>query len=116
MTLARDDRLGAAIRARRIQLGLSQVALGERISCSGQQIQKYEKGTNQVAFPLLVEIAAALGISALDLVAAALGEQKPKSTGYSDRETLEFLKAMGKLTPKEREGVRLLVRHMARAA
>lgn len=52
--------IGARIRDRRKRLGLSQERLGELVGVSYQQIQKYEKGINQVGIVRLHRIAAIL--------------------------------------------------------
>lgn len=59
---ALDRHVGEAIRLRRRALGISQAALGEALGVSFQQIQKYEKGTNRVAFSTLWDIGKALGV------------------------------------------------------
>lgn len=109
-----NQKLGAVIREKRVLLGLSQEVLGQRIGVSFQQIQKYEKGKNQVTFPRLVEIAAGLDTSVTEMVAAALSEAAP--TVGSDRQTLELQKRLAMLSPNQREGVQLLVRKLAEAA
>ena len=55
-----DQRLGQRIRSRRLELGISQQELAERLGLTFQQVQKYEKGANRVAVSRLVDIAAAL--------------------------------------------------------
>lgn len=55
-----DARLGTLIRNRRLELGLSQTALATTLGVSFQQVQKYEKGTNQVSVSRLLQIATAL--------------------------------------------------------
>ena len=47
---------------RRLMLGMSQEALGEKLSLTFQQIQKYEKGTNRVSASRLYELAQALDV------------------------------------------------------
>ncbi len=44
-----DEHVGARIRMRRLMLGMSQTSLGDAVSVTFQQIQKYEKGTNRVS-------------------------------------------------------------------
>jgi len=56
-----DVAIGAHIRQRRKECGLSQHQLGEVVGVTYQQIQKYERGTNRVSASSLVEIAHALG-------------------------------------------------------
>jgi transcriptional regulator with XRE-family HTH domain len=60
--------IGARIRTRRRQLGLSQTALAENLGVSFQQVQKYERGANRVAASTLVAAAQALDVSVSWLV------------------------------------------------
>lgn len=55
-----DQLIGSQIRVLRLQAGLSQKGLGERLGISFQQIQKYEKGANRISASRLMQIAAAL--------------------------------------------------------
>jgi transcriptional regulator with XRE-family HTH domain len=56
------DQMGRKIRERRIELGLSQEELGEKLGVSYQQIQKYEKGASQLTVEKLQKIAYILGV------------------------------------------------------
>ena len=60
--------IGARMRARRRQLGLSQTDLAERLGVSFQQVQKYERGSNRVAASTLVAAAEALSSTVAWLV------------------------------------------------
>ncbi len=53
--------IGARMRTRRRQLGLSQADLAERLGVSFQQVQKYERGANRVAASTLLAAAQTLG-------------------------------------------------------
>lgn len=55
-----DRRVGHRIRARRMELHMSQQTLGDVLGVSFQQIQKYEKGINRIGASRLSEIARAL--------------------------------------------------------
>jgi transcriptional regulator with XRE-family HTH domain len=66
-----DAAVGARVRARRIELNLSQAALARAAGVSYQQIQKYERGADRLMVPVLLRIAARLGCS----VGALLGEE-----------------------------------------
>lgn len=57
-----DIHVGAMIRARRKLLGISQTRLGEKLTVTFQQLQKYEKGTNRVSASMLARIAIALDV------------------------------------------------------
>jgi transcriptional regulator with XRE-family HTH domain len=59
--------VGAKIRMFRINRGMSQTALAERIGVSFQQVQKYEKGANRVGASRLSQIASVLGITVGEL-------------------------------------------------
>jgi len=56
-----DGFVGGRIAWRRAALGLSQVALAQRLGLSFQQVQKYETGTNRVSASRLHQIATVLG-------------------------------------------------------
>src|SRR5947209_17250934 len=60
--------IGARLRARRRQLGLSQTDLAEQLGVSFQQVQKYERGANRIAASTLVTAADALSTSVAWLV------------------------------------------------
>ncbi|MBD9375496.1 helix-turn-helix transcriptional regulator [Rhizobium sp. ARZ01] len=57
-----DREVGNRIRVRRLQLRMSQTALGAGIGVSFQQIQKYESGVNRVSSSVLYEIADVLDV------------------------------------------------------
>jgi transcriptional regulator with XRE-family HTH domain len=57
-----DTHVAARVRSRRIQLGMSQTELGDKVGITFQQIQKYEKGLNRIGASRLLEIAGALGV------------------------------------------------------
>jgi len=57
-----DILVGANLRRLRCKARLSQTALGEKISVSYQQVQKYENGTNRLSASKLWECAEALDV------------------------------------------------------
>src|SRR5947207_4429713 len=58
-----DLAIGARLRTRRRQLGLSQSDLAERLGVSFQQVQKYERGANRVAASTLLAAAQGLNVT-----------------------------------------------------
>ncbi|HXL68562.1 MAG TPA: helix-turn-helix transcriptional regulator [Xanthobacteraceae bacterium] len=62
MVSSQDIEVGRRIRARRMERGVSQTKLGDRIGVTFQQIQKYEKGSNRVAAGRLQRIAEVLDV------------------------------------------------------
>lgn len=72
---AHDLRIGARVRQRRLELGVSQKALALELKLTFQQIQKYENGLNRISASTLIELARALKTPAawfLDEIAAPL--------------------------------------------
>lgn len=55
-----DIKIGQRVRARRLEIGMSQERLAEALGLTFQQIQKYEKGVNRIACSRIIDIAAAL--------------------------------------------------------
>jgi transcriptional regulator with XRE-family HTH domain len=57
-----DEFVGARLRLRRKQLGLTQEQLGARLGLTFQQIQKYEKGINRIGAGRLPNLAGILQV------------------------------------------------------
>ena len=57
-----DLELGKRIRLRRVELGISQSDLADKLGVSFQQVQKYEKGINRVGAARLQQVATALDV------------------------------------------------------
>lgn len=57
---ANDKKLGQRVRARRLEIGVSQERLAEACGVTFQQVQKWEKGVNRIACSRMIDIAAAL--------------------------------------------------------
>lgn len=58
-----DQRLGQRLRARRLEIGLSQEKLADLLGLTFQQVQKYEKGVNRIAASRMLDICGALDVS-----------------------------------------------------
>jgi transcriptional regulator with XRE-family HTH domain len=58
-----DKHVGARLRMRRTALGISQEKLGNALSLTFQQVQKYEKGTNRIGASRLLLISNFLDVS-----------------------------------------------------
>jgi transcriptional regulator with XRE-family HTH domain len=57
-----DKHVGGRVRMRRMMLGMSQEKLGDALSLTFQQVQKYEKGTNRIGASRLQQIAHSLQV------------------------------------------------------
>lgn len=63
-----EVKIGKLIRDRRLKLGMSQEMLAAKIGVTFQQVQKYEKGINRVAFSRMLDIARVLDAKIVDFV------------------------------------------------
>ena len=69
-----DAEVGARVRLRRAELGLSQGDLAARLGISFQQVQKYERGANRIAASTLQQIAEALNVPMSVLLGEGVSE------------------------------------------
>jgi len=76
---ARDRSIGAAVRSRRLELGLTRQTLAEAIGASVFQLQKFEAGTVRLTAEALVKIASALSVRPSVLVKSPANENRPRN-------------------------------------
>ena len=90
-TRSLDKGIGARVRARRLEIGITQDELAKRLGVSFQQVQKYEQGINRISAASLVLIAEALACRPHDL----LGVDDPGDpldwSKYHDRDTVQLV-------------------------
>lgn len=86
-----DRRLGQRLRARRLEIGMSQERLAELLGVTFQQVQKYEKGVNRVAASRLFEVATALDVpvgyffeNVLNAAGQGVREDEPRTASAFD--------------------------------
>src|ERR1051325_5050891 len=91
---AEDVEIGRKIRALRLERGLSQSALAERIGLTFQQVQKYEKGTNRVSAGRLQQIADLLNVP-ITFFYGGMGAKAKKSEALPS--SIAFLQTKGAL-------------------
>ncbi len=112
-----DVAVGARLRLRRLQLGLSQSALGDMLGLTFQQIQKYERGHNRISTSTLVRAANALECSVAFLVGETGGDQlaDPVMDKLQTPGVMELLDAYAAVPSKVRGRVIALVRSLGEA-
>jgi len=64
-------RLGAAIRERRVALGLSQEQLAEKVGCHRNYMGRIERGEQNITLDMMVRVAAAAGCCVAELAEEA---------------------------------------------
>lgn len=91
--------VGKKIKQLRMQMGLTQSQLAEKINISYQQIQKYEKGESQLSISRFLEIANALEIDPCLLFDKLLNQKTAEpSTNYFSEKNHSL-----KVTPEEKK-------------
>jgi transcriptional regulator with XRE-family HTH domain len=107
-----DQRIGALIRERRLELGVSQTTLADAVGVTFQQIQKYEKGINRVSASTLMEIALALDtrVSALLPLVSKSGRE---TGGLESEEAQQVFKHLARLNQEGRRVAALLLASLA---
>lgn len=116
-----DRMLGAVLRLRRAELGMSQEQLAAALGVTFQQVQKYEKGLNRISASRLYDAAAALDMPVTQFFAElsaenSRGEQRTPSSAklLSSPEAIELLRFFGMIESKHvRRRVVDLVRAMS---
>jgi transcriptional regulator with XRE-family HTH domain len=98
---AGDLWIGQQLRARRLEMHVSQSELADRIGVSFQQIQKYEKGVNRVAPVRLAQIAQVLETNIDYFLGDLDGKKAPKPSKVhaflATRDGIDINEAMIKL-------------------
>ena len=99
-----DVHVGSRVRSRRVQLGMSQSDLAEKVGITFQQIQKYEKGTNRIGSSRMSQIAGALGVQPPyffdDPLANAGGDMEDFNTFIGSRDGVLLMQAFVKIKDK----------------
>jgi transcriptional regulator with XRE-family HTH domain len=112
-----DVLVGARIRMCRLDRGMSQTALAERIGVTFQQLQKFERGTNRVGAGRLSLIAAALDVSVGELFESSEAESSGLSLPMrllAEPGALRLLKAYVRTTdPRVRLRLARLIQSIA---
>jgi transcriptional regulator with XRE-family HTH domain len=112
--------IGDRIKAARMQAGLSQTDLGERLGVTFQQIQKYEKGRNRVPADRVVKMTAILGRPISYFLPEVDGGTIPADDGLSTKlfatsSGLRMAKAFVASDPKVQQAMRYAVEGIAKA-
>jgi transcriptional regulator with XRE-family HTH domain len=119
-----DLHIGQRLKELRIVRGLSQAELGERVSITFQQIQKYEKGSNRVSCSRLYQFARILDVPPAyffgDLPTASVEstltqDEQARRTYAASREAILLTDSFRKIPAAVRYRLLHLVRTLAGA-
>jgi transcriptional regulator with XRE-family HTH domain len=87
-----DKVVGRRMRARRLQLGLSQRALGDALGVSYQQVQKYEQGVSRIGAGRLQQLAEILTVPVSVFFDEKLGESQHGGSVFAFLDTAYSLR------------------------
>ena len=112
-----DAMVGTRISMLRVNRGMSQAMLAERIGVTFQQMQKYERGANRVGARRLSQVASVLGVSVGELFESS-GAESPGLNSpvhlLAEPGALRVLKAYARTTsPRVRLCIAKLVESIA---
>jgi transcriptional regulator with XRE-family HTH domain len=109
----RDEEVGRRVRTRRMEQGLSQTDLANKIGVTFQQVQKYEKGVNRIGAGRLQRISEALDVPISYFFDGATGGPASKGVPISlllqSRDSVHLLEAFKKLAEKNRRVSKIVV-------
>ena len=113
-----DVRVGHRIKARRVDLKLSQTALADYLGITFQQVQKYEKGSNRVGASRLTQIANFLKVSPsyfFESISVIADENLRGVEAFlASKDGMDLIRAMRKVEQKQtRRQIALLVEGIA---
>lgn len=109
-----DQKLGARVRTRRLEIGMSQERLADMLGVTFQQVQKYEKGVNRIAASRLFDIAQALDMPICEFfegLPGAAGKPRSDARPSGSRELMQLFSKVA--SAKVRRRIVDLVRTMA---
>lgn len=87
-----DAQVGARLKARREELGMSQEKLSEAFGVTFQQVQKYENGTNRLGSSRIAQAAAALKVPPTYFFGAVEKGKTNKKSDVGGAETDQLLR------------------------
>ena len=117
-----DVFVGSKIRERRLVLGMSQEALGDRLQISFQQLQKYERGANRVSASTLHRLTRILDAPVSYFFDGVPGDRPASAMMQSPhhmpkREELELMRDFSQISDRRlRDRIRHLVSAIAHQA
>lgn len=119
VTTALDQLVGGRVRAKRLELGMSQESLASALGLTFQQIQKYEKGTNRISAVRLSQIADVLNTDFNFFMKGLLPSNgvtptiTPRDTFMATREGADIIEAMLSLNQEMQRTVIDVARRLA---
>jgi transcriptional regulator with XRE-family HTH domain len=115
-----DIQVGKRVRALRLERGMSQTSLADKLGLTFQQVQKYEKGTNRIGAGRLHRISEILGVPVSTMFASSDEPQEPSNKLFEFIDTaasMRIMRAFSKVRdPKVQQALTRLAEAIAQEA
>ncbi len=105
-----DNYVGGRIKARRLELGLSQTAVADQLGLTFQQVQKYERGYNRVSASRLYDLSKILSVDIAYFFAGFRDNDIPETPEAWSPDVWELINAFNSMPEKVRMSLRLLLK------
>ncbi len=105
-----DNYVGGRIRARRVELGLSQTVVADQLGLTFQQVQKYERGYNRVSASRLYDLTKILGVDIAYFFEGFRDDDIPETPEAWGPDVWELINAFNSMPEKVRMSLRLLLK------
>ena len=106
-----DAHIGARLRHYRIENGLTQEGLAQKLGITYQQVHKYENGVNRIASGRLLDCWRILGVEPNEFFDGI--NDQPLQPPPDERATLLFLQSFAGLSPAHQKAVAAFVRALS---
>ena len=105
-----DQHVGAQLRARRVELGMSQTVVADKLGLTFQQVQKYERGYNRVSVSRLYDLTEILDVDIEFFFQGFRDWEIPESPDAWTSDVWELIEVFNQLPEKLRMSLRLLLK------
>jgi transcriptional regulator with XRE-family HTH domain len=105
-----DSHVGARIRARRVEMSMSQTNVADRLGLTFQQVQKYERGYNRVSASRLYDLTEILDVDIAYFFEGFKDTEIPESPEDWTADVWGLIAAFNGLPEKLRMSLRLLLK------
>lgn len=105
-----DQHVGEQLRARRVELGMSQTVVANKLGLTFQQVQKYERGYNRVSASRLYDLTEILDVDIAFFFQGFRDREIPESPDAWTSDVWELIEVFNQFPEKIRMSLRLLLK------
>ena len=105
-----DNYVGGRIKARRVEMGLSQTVVADQLGLTFQQVQKYERGYNRVSASRLYDLSKILSVDIAYFFEGFRDKDIPVTPERWGPDVLELINAFNSMPEKVRISLKRLLK------